>query len=92
MLRPGSLSDVQRRMLDAAGRHFTLKAGAWTAGLVALVAVGFFSQQSLARSYREGVQKKDAEAYVVAPLPEAIEQLKHFQNPSKPSLVDVCDR
>lgn len=78
-LRTGGLNDVQARMMRAARRHFAWKAGAWTTGLTALAAVIFFSQQSMVRSYREGVERKDAEAFVVAPLPEAIEQMKNFR-------------
>ena len=78
-LRKRDLNQSQRRMLRAAGQHHAIKASSWALGIVAVIAIGFMSQQYLERNYRAQVERKEANSLVIAALPEAIKQIETFR-------------
>ncbi len=77
-LKPGAFNDAQRRMFSAAGRHLGFKVSLWVGLLIAVLCAFILSRQSLERGHRQRVQNKEAEIFMMATLPDAIEQLKGF--------------
>lgn len=82
-LEPGSLSEIQRRLINAASRHYAWRALLWIVGMVALTAAIFGAINALEHDHRNSVDRMEANTLLKASMPEAVQQISTFRPDQK---------